>query len=358
MTPSFWRGRRVFLTGHTGFKGSWLSLWLQQLGAELSGFALPPSTQPILFEEARVAQGMHSVIGDVRDFETLRQALQAARPQVVIHLAAQALVREGYRDPVATYATNVLGTAHLMEAVRTTPDVQAVLVVTSDKCYANEESGRAYREGDALGGHDPYSSSKACAELVSASYRDSFFPPAEHARHGVGVATARAGNVIGGGDWAADRLIPDVLAAFARGEPVSIRRPDAVRPWQHVLEPLRGYLMLAEQLCLQGPAFAQAWNFGPRAGDARPVRAVVEQLAELWGDGASWNIDGQIHPHEAGLLNLDISHAREHLAWEPRLNLSQALGLVVEWQRRRERKDDVRALTCAQISRYSTGPQA
>jgi CDP-glucose 4,6-dehydratase len=291
MNPAFWQGKRVFLTGHTGFKGSWLSLWLQALGVELTGYALEPANALNLFERAGVASGMHHVLGDVRDLNTLQQALKAAQPDIVIHMAAQALVRYGYHNPVETYATNVMGTVHVLESVRHTPSVRAVVNVTSDKCYDNQSLDRAFKEEDPMGGFDPYSNSKGCAELVSAAYRNSFFSPETYAQHGVAIATARAGNVIGGGDWSTDRLIPDMLAAFAQGREVAIRYPHAVRPWQHVLEALSGYLVLAERLFDQGPDFAGAWNFGPRAQDNRTVAWVVEQMAALWGQDARWLID-------------------------------------------------------------------
>lgn len=352
MNPAFWRGRRVFLTGHTGFKGSWLSLWLQKLGAELTGFALPPPTRPSLFEAARVDQGMTSVIGDIRDPGALAAALQRANPDVVIHMAAQPLVRRSYQDPVETYSTNVMGVVHLLEAVRRVPGVRAVLNVTTDKCYDNREWSWGYRENEALGGHDPYSSSKACAELVTAAYRSSFFSGAGGS--GAGIATARAGNVIGGGDWAADRLVPDMVAAFERGQPVRVRSPHAVRPWQHVLEPLRGYLSLSQALVERGPAVAQAWNFGPSDDDARPVAWVVEHMAGAWGEGAGWALDPGEHPHEASCLKLDISKARQGLGWHPRLRLPQAIALVVEWHRATGGGQDPRAVTSAQIDHYQT----
>lgn len=354
MNPEFWRNRRVFLTGHTGFKGAWLSLWLEQLGARVTGYALPPPTRPSLFEVAKVGQGIVSVIGDIRDPETLLRVIRDADPEIVIHLAAQPLVRYSYADPVETYSTNVMGTVHLLEAVRRTPSVRALVNVTTDKCYENKEWLWAYRENEPMGGHDPYSSSKGCSELLTAAWRNSYFPPEKYAEHHVGLATARAGNVIGGGDWAADRLIPDILAAFEQNRPVVIRNPHAVRPWQHVLEPLRGYMVLAEKLYEYGSDYAEAWNFGPDAQDARPVEWIVRQLAGQWGGSARWEVDGREHPHEASCLRLDISKAAHRLNWRPVLSLPQALSLVIDWARHWQQGGDLRAMTLAQIASYQS----
>ena len=354
MTPEFWQGRRVFLTGHTGFKGSWLSLWLQSLGAEVTGFALRPPTDPNLFDEARVGQGMRSIIGDIRDPSILQQAMQECRPDIVIHMAAQPLVRYSYLNPVETYATNVMGTVHLLEAVRSTPGVKAVVNITTDKCYENREWAWGYRENEPMGGYDPYSNSKGCAELVTSAYRSSFFNSSAYKEHGVAIASVRAGNVIGGGDWAHDRLIPDILAAFEAGRPVTIRNPNSIRPWQHVLEPLRGYLTLAEKLVAYGPDYAEGWNFGPSDEDARSVGWIVEELARLWGQGASWEQDEGEHPHEATYLKLDISKARGRLNWHPSLRLANALKMITEWTRQRLAAADVRQLTLNQIRHYQT----
>ncbi|MBU1775020.1 MAG: CDP-glucose 4,6-dehydratase, partial [Gammaproteobacteria bacterium] len=299
VNATFWRGKKVFMTGHTGFKGGWLSLWLQSMGAQVTGFALLPPTIPSLFEVADVAQGMTSIIGDIREAESLAKAVREAAPEIVIHMAAQPLVRYSYANPVETYSTNVMGTVHLLEAVRQTPSVRAVVNVTSDKCYDNKEWVWGYRENEAMGGFDPYSNSKGCAELVASAYRNSFFNPEKYHEHKVALASVRAGNVIGGGDWAADRLIPDILRAISDNKPVVIRSPHAIRPWQHVLEPLSGYLLLAEKLYEQGIAYAEGWNFGPNDEDAKPVQWIVERLTEQWGDGASWLLDGGEHPHEA-----------------------------------------------------------
>ena len=356
MNAAFWAGKRVFVTGHTGFKGSWLCLWLQQLGANVTGYALAPPTNPSLFEEAQVAQGMTSVIGDIRGGAALIQAMRQAAPDIVIHMAAQPLVRRSYVDPVETYATNVMGTVNLLEAVRQTPSVRAVINVTTDKCYENKEWVWGYRETEPMGGFDPYSSSKGCAELVTAAYRNSFFNAAKHSEHQVAVATARAGNVIGGGDWAEDRLIPDILRAIQIGKSVNVRNPHATRPWQHVLEPLSGYLTLAEQLCAQGLAVAEAFNFGPADEDAKPVQWIVEKLTQSWGDGAAWHVDGGMHPHEAHYLKLDCSKARAALGWQPRWNLSQALQAIIVWHKAHSAPqggDDMRAMCLQQINDYT-----
>ena len=348
----FWRGKKVFMTGHTGFKGSWLSLWLQQMGAQVTGFALLPPTNPSLFEVANVAQSMTSIIGDIRDAESLARAMRDASPDIVIHMAAQPLVRYSYANPVETYSTNVMGTVHLLEAVRQTPSVRAVVNVTSDKCYDNKEWVWGYRENEAMGGFDPYSNSKGCAELVASAYRNSFFNPEKYHEHKVALASVRAGNVIGGGDWAADRLIPDILRAISNNKPVVIRSPHAIRPWQHVLEPLSGYLLLAENLYEQGIAYAEGWNFGPNDEDAKPVQWIVERLTEQWGDGASWLLDGGEHPHEAHYLKLDCSKARMRLDWQPRWHLEHTLEMIVAWQRAWLSKQDMRSFTLKQIEQY------
>ena len=353
MNIEFWSGKKVFLTGHTGFKGGWLSLWLQQLGAEVTGYALQPPTNPSLFEVANVAQGMTSIIGDIRDAEALNKAMRNAAPDIVIHMAAQPLVRYSYVNPVETYSTNVMGTVHLLEAVRQTPSVRAVVNVTSDKCYDNKEWVWGYRENEAMGGFDPYSNSKGCAELVTSAYRNSFFNPEKYANHRVALASGRAGNVIGGGDWADDRLIPDILRAISDNKPVVIRSPHAIRPWQHVLEPLSGYLLLAEKLYTQGVAYAEGWNFGPADEDAKPVQWIVEQLKQQWGEGASWQLDGGEHPHEAHYLKLDCSKAKMRLDWQPRWHLGHTLEMIVAWQQAWLAKKDMRSFTLKQIEQYA-----
>jgi len=350
---AFWHGKKVFLTGHTGFKGSWLTLWLQALGARVTGFALAPDTTPNLFTLGRVEDGIESIIGDIRDRALLTEAMKSASPDIVIHMAAQPLVRESYVTPVETYETNVMGTVHVLDAIRQVPGVRSVVIVTTDKCYENREWEWGYRENEAMGGYDPYSSSKGCAELVTSAYRNSFFNPATYAKHGVAVASGRAGNVIGGGDWAADRLIPDIMRAISRGETVNIRNPHAIRPWQHVLEPLSGYLILAERLYTDGPRFADAWNFGPNDSDAQPVQAIVERLTSQWGDGARWSLDGGEHPHEATFLKLDCSKARARLGWRPRWDLNHTLDSIVAWYKAAARNEDVKAVTLAQIDKYT-----
>ncbi len=352
MTPDFWNGRRVFLTGHTGFKGAWLALWLQSLGARVTGYALAPPTTPSLFEEARVAEGMSSVIGDICDYPVISQAMRQARPEIVFHMAAQPLVRYSYENPLETYRTNVLGTASVLEAARGIEGLRAIVNVTTDKCYENREWPWAYRETEMLGGYDPYSNSKACSELVTAAFRSSYFNPETYERHGVALASARAGNVIGGGDWARDRLLPDILAAFAQGEPVLIRNPNSIRPWQYVLEPLCGYMTLAERLYRDGAAYASAWNFGPLDEDVRPVGWIVDRMADLWGEGAGWKVDAGSHPHEAHYLKLDISLARSRLNWQPRLRVDQALAMVVDWALARRDGANLRQFTLGQISAY------
>lgn len=347
VNPAFWNGRRVLLTGHTGFKGSWLSLWLQSMGAQVVGYALAPPTNPSLFGIAEVGKDMTSIIGDVRDLPKLQTVLDEHQPEIVIHMAAQALVRQSYKSPVETYSTNVLGTVHVFEAVRNTSGVKAVVNVTTDKCYENREWVWGYREGEPMGGFDPYSSSKGCSELVTSAYRRSFFQ-----EKGIALGSARAGNVIGGGDWAQDRLIPDIVTAFKQGNLVSIRNPHAIRPWQHVLEPLRGYLTLAERLCEFGPSYAEGWNFGPNDEDAKPVGWIVEQMAAIWGNGAQWQIAAGEHPHEANYLKLDISKARSRLDWHPSLRLNEALKLIIDWSKQHHAGADIRALTLAQIHSY------
>lgn len=349
MRREFWRNKRVFLTGYTGFKGSWLALWLQDMGAEVHGYALDPPTEPNLFSVARVEEGMTtSTIADIRDAETFTDAIKAAKPEIVIHMAAQSLVRYSYVKPVETYAVNVMGTINLLEAVRNTPGICAVVNVTTDKCYENREWLWSYREDEPLGGHDPYSSSKACAEIVTSAWRRSYLDSA-----GVALASVRAGNVIGGGDWAKDRLIPDFLRALDAGQTLIIRSPNAIRPWQYVFEPLSGYLDLAERLFLDGAAYAEAWNFGPEQSDSRSVQWIVEYLCSLV-PGASWQSDTAPQPHEAHYLKLDNSKSKVRLGWQPRWGLKKALAKTVEWHKAWKQGADMREISLDQIHSYET----
>jgi len=354
---SFWKNRVVFLTGHTGFKGSWLSLWLSALGARITGYALAPPTQPNLFEQAGIARLARSIHGDIRDFPRLKAALAECRPEVVIHLAAQSVVARGYDDPIETYSSNVMGTLHLFEALRQLRQPCALINVTSDKCYENREWVWGYRENEPMGGRDPYSNSKSCAELVTSAYRESFFPEDSVASHGIALASARAGNAIGGGDWTPNQLIPDLVRAFVAGRPCLIRNPMAIRPWQFVLEPLRGYLMLAQKLSDSPSRFACGWNFGPAEADAQPVSSLADELARLWGPRASWAQDSAVHPHEAHLLKLDTSKAKACLNWRPVLPLQQALSWIVEWYQAFAAGEDLPALTRKQIERYEAFAQ-
>ena len=348
MNPRFWRDTPVFVTGHTGFKGAWLSSWLLHMGARVTGYSLASPTVPNLFEQLALGSRMASIHGDVRDLGSLKREMSKSFPEVVIHMAAQSLVRRSYLEPLETYSTNVMGTLNVLEAIREIDSIKAVVIVTTDKCYENRERHSGYDETEPLGGFDPYSSSKACAEIVTASYRQAFFSDSK-AR----VGSARAGNVIGGGDWAADRLIPDLVRGWTVGKKPMVRNPDAVRPWQHVLEPLHGYLQLAERLSDSGAAFAEAWNFGPDEADHESVRSVADRAAQLWGGDASWiseQIDG---PHEAGLLKLDSAKARARLGWRPVWGLQNGLAATIEWYKAQSKGQDVRALTDRQIEEFA-----
>ncbi|WP_409280830.1 CDP-glucose 4,6-dehydratase [Pseudomonas defluvii] len=351
LSRAFWEGKRVLLTGHTGFKGSWLTLWLQSMGAQVTGFALDPATEPSLFALARVAEGIDDRRGDVRDLGVLLELLAEVQPEIVLHLAAQPLVRESYRDPLGTYSSNVMGTLNLLEAIRQVGGVHACVLVTTDKVYANREWLWPYREDEALGGHDPYSSSKACCEILAQSYGASFFNPQQYAEHGLALATARAGNVLGGGDFSAERLIPDVLKAWSADEPVTLRYPKAVRPWQHALEPLAGYLQLAAALYEQGPAFAGAWNFGPGEADMCSVGEVIASLASQWPQAPGLRVEPS-DMHEAGLLRLDSSRARQLLGWQPRWSLQECLEQTVGWHMAWQAGKDMRAVTLHQLNLY------
>ena len=350
MKVTFWQSKKVLITGHTGFKGSWLSLWLQSLGADVVGYALSPPTEPNLFDLADVASGMNSVSGDMLDKERLHGVIARYEPEVVFHLAAQPLVRESYKNPLKTYATNVMGLVHLLEAVRNVNGIRAVVCVTSDKCYENRGWIWGYREDDPMGGYDPYSSSKGCAELVAAAYRDSFFNKNKYSQHRVAVATARAGNVIGGGDWAKDRLLPDIIRSLMTGQDIVLRNPHAMRPWQHVLDPLNGYLTLAEHLYEDGPGFSEGWNFGP--AESQPVFLVVDQLLSLWDSHVSWKHDKSYHPHEDPYMILDSTKARVKLGWKPALDLKTSLSWIVEWVKCFQKGAKMRGVTEAQIRRF------
>lgn len=351
MNSQFWNGKRVFVTGHTGFKGSWLSFWLHSLGADVTGYALPPPTTPSFFEAVRLDNYISSVIGDVRDLENLTEIIQLEKPEVVFHLAAQSLVRHSYNNPVETYTTNVMGTVNLLEAIRNTPSVRAVVIITSDKCYENKEWEWGYRENDAMGGDDPYSNSKGCVELLTVAFRKSFFNNIEN-KNNVQLASARAGNVIGGGDWAEDRLIPDAIRAFTRKETVMIRNPDSIRPWQHVLEPLHGYMTLAEHMWSEENKYSNAWNFGPDYKDMKKVEWIIESLINKWKGGVNWRVDNNNQPHEASNLKLDCSKARSQLNWMPALDINDSLNWTVDWYKNYYGENNIKQLTLRQIKDY------
>ena len=352
VNKSFWKNKKVLITGHTGFKGSWLSLYLQHFGAEVIGISLDPPTNTSLYEKANVSEGMTSLRQDIRDLEAVKNIFQLHKPEIVFHMAAQALVRYSYLNPVETYETNVMGTMNILEGIRSINTVRAAVMVTSDKCYKNKEKDEGYSENDPMGGHDPYSSSKGVAELLISSYRNSYFPLDSYDEHRTAIASVRAGNVIGGGDWAKDRLIPDIIKAFQNRKEVKIRNPNAVRPWQHVLEPLSGYIQLAELLSNSGTKYAEAWNFGPLKEDAHSVKWVVEKITELWGNNASWMIDESEHPHEANYLKLDSSKAFKRLNWQPKWNLDQTLLKIVEWHKAEQTNGKYKDLCLNQINEY------
>ena len=349
---NIYTNRRVLITGHTGFKGSWLCVLLHQLGAEIYGYALDPPTTPSLFNEAKIGELMTSFIGDIRDYNNLLKVMQQVQPEIVIHMAAQPLVMESYKNPVDTYAINVMGTVHLLEACRRTISVKAIVNVTTDKCYENREWHWGYRENEPMGGYDPYSNSKGCSELVTASYRNSYFNPAKYAEHGVALASARAGNVIGGGDWADDRLIPDFIRAISNSKEVKIRSPYAIRPWQHVLEPLTGYLSLAAKLYSEGAKYAEGWNFGPEDKDARNVEWITKTICEYWGDGALFSVETKPQPHEANYLKLDCSKSKAELGWVPKWDIDTTLKSIVDWNKSFIAGDNMRTVTQTQIDNY------
>jgi CDP-glucose 4,6-dehydratase len=348
VNPAFWKGKKVFITGHTGFKGGWLSLWLQEMGAFVKGYALEPNTFPNLFTQANVAHNMHSEIGDITDLNHITESMNAFNPEVLIHMAAQPLVRLSYQEPVLTYATNVMGTVNVLEAARMCSNLKVIVSVTTDKCYENKEWAWGYRENEPMGGHDPYSSSKGCAELVTAAYRKSFFNDENSAF----LASARAGNVIGGGDWSADRLIPDILRAFEKKEPVIVRNPMSTRPWQHVLEPISGYLVLAQHLFEEGSNIAEGWNFGPKDEDCKPVSWILDKMVTNWGKGASWELDKNNNPHEAGYLKLDCSKAAMRLNWFPKWNLEYTLESIINWHQHYLAQKNIQEQCLLEIAKY------
>ena len=348
VNPTFWKGKKVFITGHTGFKGSWLSLWLQDMGAVVKGYALDPNTNPNLFTQAKVAQNMDSEIGDITDLNHISESMKIFNPEVLIHMAAQPLVRLSYQEPVLTYTTNVMGTVNVLEAARKCTNLKAIVSVTTDKCYENKEWPWGYRENEPMGGHDPYSSSKGCVELVTAAYRKSFFNDENSAF----LASARAGNVIGGGDWSADRLIPDILKAFEKTEPAIVRNPMSTRPWQHVLEPLSGYLVLAQHLFEEGNNFAEGWNFGPKDEDCKPVSWILDRMVTNWGNGASWQLDKNNNPHEAGYLKLDCSKAAMRLNWYPKWNLEYTLESIINWHQHYIAQKNIQEQCLLEIAKY------
>ena len=352
MSQEFWKGKKILVTGHTGFKGSWLSLWLQNMGAKVIGVSLDPPTSPSLYEQARVAEGMDSLRADIRDLNQIKDIFKEHKPEIVFHLAAQPLVRYSYREPVETYQTNVMGTLHVLEAIRCIDSVRAAVMITTDKCYENREWEWGYRENEPMGGHDPYSSSKGCAELLIASYRDSYFSVAKYNEHKTALASVRAGNVIGGGDWAEDRLVPDIIRAVQHDNTVHIRNPNSIRPWQHVLEPLDGYIELAEKLFSSGEQYAEAWNFGPKEEDAKPVQWIVERMTESWGEDANWVVDNGDHPHEANYLKLDCSKAHTKLNWWPKWPLKNALEKIIEWHKEEQKGADMKTFSLNQIEDY------
>jgi CDP-glucose 4,6-dehydratase len=353
ISKSFWQGKQVFVTGHTGFKGAWLSLWLHAMGAKVTGYALAPNTEPSLFSLLELDSKVHSIIANVQDGDVLKKAVCDAQPDIILHLAAQPLVRYSYANPVETYATNVMGTVHMLEAFRACGSAKVMINVTTDKCYDNQEREAGYRENEPMGGYDPYSNSKGCSELITSAYRNSFVNPADLDKHDKALASGRAGNVIGGGDWSEDRLVPDMVRAVLAGESVKIRYPDAIRPWQHVLEPLSGYLLLTQKNWEDKQSFASGWNFGPEDQDCQNVGTVVNEFVSAWGEGAAWEHDGGEHLHEAHFLKLDITKAKTQLHWTPKWSLSEAVNMTVDWYRAWTEKQNMADFTLHQINQYT-----
>ena len=356
MNKDFWNKKKILLTGHTGFKGSWLSLWLQKLNANIIGFSKSIPTNPSLFQLTNIEDGMTSIIGDVCDYDKLEEVVKEYKPEIVIHMAAQAILRESYNNPVETYATNVMGTVNLLESIRKIGNVKVILNVTTDKCYEPNELSKGHIETDKIGGYDPYSNSKACSELVTASFRDSFFNPKEYHKHGISLASCRAGNVIGGGDWAKDRLIPDIMKGILNNETIKIRNPNSIRPWQHVLDPLNGYLILVEKLWSSGSEFSEGWNFGPEENNEKPVKWIVERLTKQWSKDIKWDIDNNINLHEENYLRLNCIKANSRLGWMSKLNLEEGLEWIIEWYRQYEENNDMREITEQQIEKFQKLP--
>ena len=352
MNKDFWSKKKILLTGHTGFKGSWLSLWLQKLNSNVIGFSKSIPTNPSLFQLANIEDGMTSIIGDVCDYDKLEEVIKEYKPEIVIHMAAQAILRESHSNPVETYATNVMGTVNLLESIRKAGNVKVILNVTTDKCYEPNESSKGHLETDRLGGYDPYSNSKACSELVTASFRDSFFNPKEYHKHGTSLASCRAGNVIGGGDWAKDRLIPDIMKGILNNEIIKIRNPNSIRPWQYVLDPLNGYLILVEKLWSSGSEFSEGWNFGPEENNEKPVKWIVEKLTKQWSKDIKWDIDNNINLHEENYLRLNCIKANSRLGWMPKLNLEQGLEWIIEWYRQYKKNNNMKDITEQQIEKF------
>ena len=356
MNQLFWKNKNILLTGHTGFKGSWLSLWLQKLDVNLVGFSKSIPTKPSLFELADVENGMTSIMGNVCDYEKIEELIKEYKPEIVIHMAAQAILRESYKNPIETYATNVMGTVNLLESIRKTGNIRVILNVTTDKCYEPNALSTGYQETDRLGGYDPYSNSKACSELITSSFRNSFFNPKEHHIHQLAIASCRAGNVIGGGDWGKDRLIPDIMRGILNDEIIKIRNPNSIRPWQYVLDPLNGYLTLVEKLWSSGPEFSEGWNFGPSENNEKSVRWIIEKIAELWEHEIKWNVNNDSNLYEEDYLRLNCSKSNTRLSWIPKMNLEQGLSWTTEWYRQYKQNNDMRDITEQQIDKFQKLP--